>query len=170
MTSKIFRRGVRVPAVQSIDFLELVNAGAVCSRAPIALHANDRLAEARSFLSSNAPGHAHQGFPVLDEHDQLIGAIDRRALLDSAHEPSSPISALIAGAAIVCFEDSTLREAADLMVRERVGRLPIVARTAPRKLLGILSRSDILGAHARRLDEAHSLATTFRGRAKQSPV
>ncbi|MBW7934089.1 MAG: CBS domain-containing protein, partial [Gemmatimonadaceae bacterium] len=40
-------------------------------------------------------------------------------------------------------------------VREGVGRLPVVAREAPDRVVGIISRSDLLDAHATRLDEAH---------------
>ena len=55
--------------------------------------------------------------------------------------------------AAIVFEDSTLREAADHMVREGVGRLPVVSRDEPRKVLGMLTRSDLLTAHRQRLDE-----------------
>jgi predicted transcriptional regulator len=55
----------------------------------------------------------------------------------------------------VVFEDSSLREAADHMVQEGVGRLPVVSRAAPRIPLGILSRSDLLAAHQKRLEETH---------------
>jgi CBS domain-containing protein len=37
------------------------------------------------------------------------------------------------------------------MVRENVGRLIVVDREAPRRIIGILTRSDLLGAHAQRL-------------------
>jgi len=39
------------------------------------------------------------------------------------------------------------------MVREGVGRLPVVERKAPRRVIGIISRSDLLSAHQRRLAE-----------------
>ena len=39
------------------------------------------------------------------------------------------------------------------MVRENVGRLPVVSRTAPRTILGIVTRSDLLAAHHRRLED-----------------
>jgi predicted transcriptional regulator len=45
-----------------------------------------------------------------------------------------------------------LRDAADQMVRAGVGRLPVVERHAPRKVVGMLSRSDLLSAHAGRLN------------------
>jgi hypothetical protein len=37
------------------------------------------------------------------------------------------------------------------MVREQVGRVPVVTRDAPRTVVGMVSRSDLLGAHAGRL-------------------
>ena len=40
------------------------------------------------------------------------------------------------------------------MVRENVGRLPVVERANPRRLAGFITRSDLLSAHARRLDES----------------
>jgi predicted transcriptional regulator len=40
------------------------------------------------------------------------------------------------------------------MVRENVGRLPVVMREEPGKVIGILTRSDVLAAHAQRLHEA----------------
>ena len=40
------------------------------------------------------------------------------------------------------------------MVAENVGRLIVVARTMPAKLVGILTRGDLLSAHSRRLKEA----------------
>ena len=39
------------------------------------------------------------------------------------------------------------------MVREGVGRLPVVSREDPRKVVGMLTRSDLLSAHRRRLEE-----------------
>jgi CBS-domain-containing membrane protein len=58
---------------------------------------------------------------------------------------------------VVVYEDSTLRDAADQMVIEHVGRLPVVHRHATRQLVGIISRSDLLAAHAPRLEAAHRM-------------
>ena len=48
---------------------------------------------------------------------------------------------------------ASLREAADLMVGFGVGRLPVVSRATPKIVIGILTRSDLLAAHARRPNE-----------------
>ena len=57
---------------------------------------------------------------------------------------------------------ATARQAADHMVRERVGRLPVVDRESPRKVIGIISRSDLLAAHEPRLAAAHEAERTLR--------
>jgi len=46
-----------------------------------------------------------------------------------------------------------LRDAADHMVRENVGRLPVVDRENPSRLVGFITRSDLLKVHAKRLEE-----------------
>jgi hypothetical protein len=41
------------------------------------------------------------------------------------------------------------------MIGEAVGRLPVDTRAAPHKPIGIVTRTDLVHAHRRRLDEAH---------------
>jgi CBS domain len=55
----------------------------------------------------------------------------------------------------VVFEDSSLREASDHMAREGVGRLPVVSRKDPTRVVAILTRSHLVAAHSRRLDAEH---------------
>ena len=55
-------------------------------------------------------------------------------------------------APVVVFDDSSLRDAADLMAHAGVGRLPVVARDEPDRVIGILTRSDVIAAHTRRLE------------------
>jgi CBS domain containing-hemolysin-like protein len=54
----------------------------------------------------------------------------------------------------VAHSDSTLRKAADQMVESEIGRMPVVSRDNPDKVIGILTRSDVLAAHRYRLREA----------------
>ena len=68
-------------------------------------------------------------------------------------EPGTRLRDLIKRPASVVFLDMSLRDAADHMVRENVGRLPVVSREDPSKLVGMLTRSDLLSAHASRLED-----------------
>jgi CBS domain-containing protein len=80
--------------------------------------------------------------------------VTRRDLHDTAAAPTRTIASLIHRAPVVVFDRSTLRDAADLMVVEQVGRLPVVSHTRQGRLVGIITRSDLLAAHAPRLRAA----------------
>ena len=155
MTEKIARRGVRVPGEYTADFLEQVAAGLAASKPVVTLKADDLLVAVRAWIATGGAGTAHQGFPVVDANGELVGVLTRRDLLDRAAADSARVRDLVRRPVAVAFEDNSLREAADHMVHEGVGRLPVVSRAAPRVPVGILTRSDLLSAHKRRLEDTH---------------
>jgi CIC family chloride channel protein len=154
MTEKIVRRGARVLAEYSADFLDQVMVREVAARDPVTLAADETLDAARSFLLDRAASKRHNGFPVVDGAGALVGVVTRADLLQDDADGSRPVRCEVKRAPVVIFEDSSLREAADRMVTEGVGRLVVVSRSDPARATGILTRSDLLGAHRRRLDEA----------------
>ena len=154
MTEKIARRGAVVPAEYTADYLDQVLVRNAASRQVVALAADDTLASVRAWLASRAPGTGHQGFPVNDSNGDLVGVLTRRDIFNTEEAQTSQLWRLIKRPLAVVFEDNSLREAADHMVNEEVGRLPVVARDNPRKVTGWLTRSDLLTAHRQRLEDA----------------
>ncbi|HET6546156.1 MAG TPA: chloride channel protein [Rhodanobacteraceae bacterium] len=166
MTEKIARRGVRVPGEYAADFLEQVIVGNACSREVLSLKTSDELGEIRRWLNSGRAEAQHQGYPVLDDRQRVRGVLTRRDLLNPDIPELRHIGDMLRRAPIVVYEDSSLREAADHMVEENVGRLVVVAREAPERMLGILTRGDLLSAHARRLHETRDAGRHIRLRAE----
>jgi CBS domain-containing protein len=152
MTEKLARRGAQVRVEYTADYLAQRLVRETALREVVALRAEDTLGQVRRWLASRAEGSQHQGFPVLDEADLLVGVLTRRDLVGSTESESSPVRSVIKRAPVVVFTDNTMRDAADQMVRASVGRLPVVERAAPRTVLGMISRSDLLSAHAGRLE------------------
>jgi len=155
MTEKIARRGVRVPGEYAADFLDQVSAGLCASKPVVTLNADDLLQSVRAWIATRGPQTGHQGFPVVDANGNLVGVVTRRDLMDPGRPDRAHVRDLVTRPVAVVFEDSSLREAADHMLQEGVGRLPVVARSDPRKPIGIITRSDLLSAHRRRLEETH---------------
>jgi CBS domain-containing protein len=91
----------------------------------------------------------------------LVGVVTRRDLARGDVTGGQTVRALIRRDPVVVYDDSTLREAADAMVHAGVGRLPVVSRRAERTVVGIVTRSDLLGAHARRLAHARIAEPTI---------
>jgi CBS domain-containing protein len=153
MTEKIARRGGRAVGEYSVDYLDTVLVKDAASYDVVVLPAEDTLAEVRAWIASRAEGSGHQGFPVVDANGVLLGVVTRRDLLNEAHPDERRLQEVFRRPPAVVYEDNSLREAADHMVRETVGRLAVVSRSAPRTVIGIITRSDLLAAHHRRLEE-----------------
>ena len=153
MTEKIARRGIRVPSEYAADHLDQVWVKDHATREVVALAATDQLQRLRDWFESGARGSEHHGFPVLAASGELLGVVTRREIMDKSRAGDVELQQLLQRPAIVIFEDHSLREAADSMVRHAIGRLPVVSKTAPQRVIGMLTRSDLLSAHARRLTE-----------------
>ncbi|MGZ3452147.1 MAG: chloride channel protein [Polyangiales bacterium] len=146
MTEKLARRGVRVTSEYQIDFLDGLLVRDFASDRVITLASTATIREARTLLET-AP---HQGYPVVDG-DVLIGVLTRRDLLNASLDPERSLGETVKRAPIVVHPEHSLREAADHMVEARVGRVVVVDKAAPRRAIGILTRSDLLSAHEKRL-------------------
>jgi H+/Cl- antiporter ClcA len=156
MTEKIARRGVFVPGEVAGDYLARMRVGAFAAAPVVKLSAMETLGNVRDWIASRAEGADHQGYPVVDRDENLVGVVTRRDLLNAVAADDSAIGDLIRRPPAVVYDDLSLRDAADHMVAERVGRLPVVLRTDPRKVVGMITRSDLLNAHGPRLlEESH---------------
>ena len=152
MTEKLARRGVSVHTEYSVDYLSQRLVRDVALKPVASVRASDTLHDVRRWLTSRAPGSGHQGFPVVDDNGALAGVLTRRDLIGGDDPESALIATLVQRTPVVVYADSTLRDAADQMVRASVGRLPVVERNDPYHVIGMLSRSDLLAAHAGRLE------------------
>jgi chloride channel protein, CIC family len=152
MTEKIARRGVRVLAEYAADYLDRIPVADCMRREVVTLRAEQTVAMVRAWLASYSPGTTHQGFPVLDGDGRILGVVTRRDLLGDV-DIEQVVGALIRRPAAIIYDDSTLRDAADHMAREAVGRLPVVSRAQTTALVGIVTRSDLIAAHVHRLKE-----------------
>ncbi|MGN6185838.1 MAG: chloride channel protein [Thermoanaerobaculia bacterium] len=148
MTEKLARRGVRVPVEYAADHLDMINVADACTTNVITVRADEPIANLRDFAAT------HQGFPVVDADGLLIGVVTRRDFLDPSRDARTTAGELVTRAPAVIFLDNSLRAAADHMVRENIGRLPVVKRQDPRRVVGILTRSDLLKAHETRLAQS----------------
>ena len=162
MTEKIARRGVRVPAEYVADHLELVSVGEACTRDVVSLRTADALGDVRQWMASGKPEAQHQGYPVIDDAGHVRGVVTRRELLSPDHPNMRRLGDMLHKPPVVVHEHHSLREAADHMVREGIGRLIVVGDAEPHPMLGILTRGDLLAAHGRRLREAHEAGRELR--------
>ncbi|EEF25007.1 voltage-gated clc-type chloride channel, putative [Ricinus communis] len=156
MTEKIIRRGVRVPSDYSADYLDRIAVGDICTREVVTLQAAQNVAQVREWIASGIAEAQHQGFPVVGSDGNVIGIVTRKDLTSAAISPDAIIATLIRRAPLAVQENHSAREAADHMVEADVGRLIVVSNDHSRRIVGIVTRGDLLAAHSRRLRESNN--------------
>jgi CBS domain-containing protein len=162
MTERLTRRGIPVITEYAADHLSTTLARDHATRRVVSLPADQTVEETRIWLERGVNGTTHQGFPIVDQEGVLLGVLTRRDLLAREAPNGARLRDLIHRRPVVAYETSSLREVADLMVHERVGRVPVIEADGSRRLVGILSRSDLLAAHERRLDATRRAEAGFR--------
>ena len=171
MTEKIARRGVRTPEEYFADSLDQVLVRDAASSNVVAVQRDDTIGQVRDWLMENASTTSHQGFPVLDSNGTLVGLVTRRDLGDASLSNDQTISDALRGPVRYVYDDSTVRQAADHMVNHSIGRLPVVSRELPHRLVGIITRSDVLSVFQRRIRESELQTPTivlFKGERRKS--
>jgi len=149
VTDKFAKMGVRVPTEQSADFLSLIPAGEMAKSPVTIVKAAQSAAKVQQTINDEA---LRQGLVVEDENGHLIGLLTARDFDQIDRWATATIGELVHHPLAIVYEDTNMREAADHMVRENVGRLPVVQRQNSDHIIGIITRQDVLGAHRKRLD------------------
>jgi CIC family chloride channel protein len=161
MSEKMHRQGVRVPSEYHADLLAQVLVREACSANPVVLSAERSVADAVAWLHSGNDAAVHQGFPLVDAGGNLVGFVTRRDMLDPQAAGSSPLRGLMKRPPVLIYDDSTLREAIDHMLRHKISRLPVITRS-DRRLGGVITRGDILEFYGRRMSEDRVADRTLR--------
>jgi CIC family chloride channel protein len=101
----------------------------------------------------------HHGFPVLDEEGRLFGVVTLQDLGRAAEGGAlqgRTVGDIATRSVLTVYADEPMWVALKRLSTRDVGRLPVVARDAPTRLLGLIRRSDIVRAYrvgiGRRLD------------------
>ena len=159
MTEKLARRGLHIHQDYEADVMQQVRVSETMDRDVPTLPANMTVNEFSDLIARRDPlVSRHQGMFVLDAEGKLAGVITRGDVMRALDaDPSGALTLLDAGtrAVIVTYPDEMLHDASSKMLRNDIGRLAVVDRKDPRKVVGYLGRPGIMVARLRRLDEEH---------------
>ncbi|MFI4968422.1 MAG: chloride channel protein [Gammaproteobacteria bacterium] len=170
MTEKLVRRGLKVHLEYEVDVLHQVEVGEVMDKNPLALDAGMPLGELITRIGRHDPEVTrHSAYPLLDAAGELVGIITRGDVfrgLENSLDPATPLIKAGSGKLVVAYTDETLHDAAEKMLRHRIGRLPVVDSRYPTRLAGYLDRAPILEVRERRLTEESVVETGWLGRSR----
>jgi H+/Cl- antiporter ClcA len=166
LTEKVARRGYHMTYEYSVDPLEVVSVREVMSSDVVTIPAKTPIKKVLDDYFLGADGKGHQAYPVVDGEGNVLGVVTRRSLLESwvsvsLHKPEAapPGEGAIIAYDLIHREPITIlpwescRKAAERMAEHGVGRLPVVSPDEPTKVIGMITRSDLLKPRARSVEE-----------------
>ena len=154
------RKGIRIERGRDVEVLERITVEEVMTQSPPTVRADMTVQETLDFMLE----HRIHGIPVLDEVGDLYGIITIHDARDSDHPLDQKIGEFCARDLMVGYPDETIGTALRRMSVRDVGRMPVVSHENPRKVIGLVRRSDAIRAY----DLALKKHATLRHRAHQA--
>ena len=141
MTEKLARRGLRIHQDYEADVLQQVLVSETMDREAPTIPADMPVRELADRIGRHDPTVSrHQGMLLVDAEGKIVGIITRGDVLRALDEdPSGSTTVLEAGSRklILTYPDEVLHEAAAKMLRNNIGRLPVVDRNDPQHVIGL---------------------------------
>ena len=145
MTEKLARRGLRVANHYEVDALTTASVRQIMSAPVRTVCADTSVAAAQETIL----GGGHSAYPVVDEHGAILGMVSRGDLLELDEGGQDRIVDHASRDVVAIRPSALARDALHLMLEEEVDHLPV---TDHGRLVGIVTRTDILGVRRRGLD------------------
>jgi CIC family chloride channel protein len=149
-SEKLNRKGIRIRPREEVDLLEKVRVDEVMTRDFPSVSPDMPLNAVMSkFIESR-----HHGFPVINDEGKLTGIITLTDVEEKLSDGDETLTAADVATTnlITAYPDETLHDVVHrLLGTNEIGRIPVVERKDPLKLLGMLRRHDLVKAYAKGL-------------------
>jgi len=148
-TLKLVRRGIDIHRREEADILGAISVNEVMTRDFPTVLPSMPVSELMEELHQSG----HHGFPIVDESGNFCGIV---TLEDVEAAMSRKDFTLVAGDIatkypIVAYPDQSIHDALAQFGGRDVGRIPVVDRNDPKRLLGVLRRHDVIRAYTKAL-------------------
>jgi len=150
---KLVRRGVHVELGQDAQLLNEIKVGEAMATDIISVSPDASVREVAELFDSTK----HHGFPLIDDQGRLCGCVtlgDVRRAQPEAFDKA--VKDIATHELVIAFPDENLNDALRKLGLRNVGRIPVVDRKDHSKLLGLITRKNVITAYNRALMRAHT--------------
>ena len=150
MTEKLARRGLNTHQEYEINALKQLSVEEVMVRdVATVLPETTVNAAADRFATGDLRTYLHHALPIVDSDGRLQGLVTQGDLLRALQsDPAGEMNVLDAGtrSLVVTHPDERVFDAVTKMLDNNIGRLPVVDRKDPQKLVGYINRANVMGS------------------------
>ncbi len=154
-TMKIRRRGIDLQRKPVGDLLGTVTVAEVMSTELDTVPLDLSVAALADFFRVTG----HHGAPVVNGRGELVAVVTLSDLEQAAFEDEhgATVADIATFSPVTCHPDQTVREAMAQLGGKVVGRLPVVDRLEPTRLLGVLRRENVVSAYSELLHDTAAI-------------
>ena len=147
-TRKMLKRGIKYRVAHDVNVYEEITVGEVMHREVETLNENMTYHDAYERVFNSH----HNGFPVVNDAGELVGVIcesdfARLLIKDERRAEELKLKDFMCRRVVTVTPEQSAWEVLQLFDRLRFGRYPVVDAKDPKKLVGIVTRSDIIHAY-----------------------
>lgn len=161
MTEKMERHGITPPGTFEPDILEQLLVKQVYSKNVSLISAANTVKETRDWIKQHAAEEEFASFIIVDENKNYLGLVQRLDIFSKQFDDNAPIATLIKDRVAYIYPNNQLSLAVDLMDKFQIGILPVVSRSNPAKVLGMVSRKSIFSVYHKRRNEEELFKQTI---------
>jgi CIC family chloride channel protein len=150
-TLKLRRQGIDLLAGRDVDLLRSIQVFEAMTTSVPAISQDHSVVEASEMLGQSR----EHALVLVNDAGELDGVVSTgdvaKALLEN--KPGQPVSSIATRPVVTAFPDETLSQALRRMSVRDIRQLPIVRRSRPKRVLGMLRRNDISRAYSQAMIE-----------------
>jgi CIC family chloride channel protein len=147
-TLKLVRRGVDIHQLDQASPLREVTVGEAMTRDFPTVPPTMPIRQLVTKLRRSG----HHGFPVVNEKGEFVGVVtlaDVEGAMSGAGSSDLTVDDIASKSVIVAYPDEHVHDVFVKLGSREIGRIPVVARDNPKRLLGVLRRHDVVVAYGR---------------------
>lgn len=146
-TLKLKLKGIQLQRGRDLDLLQSMRVQEAMTPNPFVVHTDTPLPKLGEAFQQT---HSHS-FPVVDEESHLVGMVSLRdydkALEQNELDGRCVIDIATTGNLLIAYADEPLGQAIQRLGIRGINKMPVVTRQDPKRVVGVIRRSDIVKAY-----------------------
>jgi CBS domain-containing protein len=157
MTEKLARRGLETHSEYETNVMKQIKVGEIMTEGVVTVSPEETVRAVADRMASGDPRlMRHRALPIVSQDGRLLGIVTQGDILRGLEEnPAGDLPVIEVGSRslIVAHSDESAFDALTKMLVNNVGRLPVVDRKNPEKMVGYINRAGVMACWGHHLHQ-----------------
>jgi H+/Cl- antiporter ClcA/CBS domain-containing protein len=157
MTEKLARRGLEIHSEYETNVMKQIKVGEIMAEGVVTVSPEETVRAVAERMASGDPRlMRHRALPIVSQDGRLLGIVTQGDILRGLEEnPAGDLPVIEVGSRslIVAHPDESAFDALTKMLMNNVGRLPVVDRKNPEKMVGYINRAAVMACWGHHLHQ-----------------